>query len=179
LKELLFDLGEPLGFIRSQKYNRFYQHNFIAGLELGTYNNFEEYNFYDVLNALSIHMMVKEALSSGESEDSNERTILVPNINDEIAAKKKINLEISKLEFDPNTNNIEAYKKVTKTTLAMKKKDHCKAGFVEDFQFSSGHHQAAEVVINHLKYLVQKKRKLVHMEKLRHRCALIMMQFIQ
>jgi hypothetical protein len=58
LRNFLFALGEPLGFGNSFKGRKFLQDQFIASLELPTYQNFSSYQFLDVLDALSFRLMV-------------------------------------------------------------------------------------------------------------------------
>jgi hypothetical protein len=54
----LFALGDPLGFDESYRDQPELQTNFIASLELPIYNNFTQYQFLDVLDALSFRIMV-------------------------------------------------------------------------------------------------------------------------
>ena len=60
LRNLLFALGKPLGFDKSYEGNKLKQNKFIFSLDLATYNNFNNYQFLDVLDALSLRLIVKE-----------------------------------------------------------------------------------------------------------------------
>jgi Ca2+-binding EF-hand superfamily protein len=53
-KDFMFSLGSPLGFKESLVKNVVYQQDFIASLDLDIYSDFEFYNFYNVLQALSL-----------------------------------------------------------------------------------------------------------------------------
>ena len=60
LRQLLTDLGEPMGFDEPAKHSRNLQDKIMAQLELPIYNEFQSYQFLDVLDALSLKMMVHE-----------------------------------------------------------------------------------------------------------------------
>ena len=62
IKDMLFDLGSPLGWDVSYKDNESLQDKFIASLDLPIYNNFSDYMFMDVLEALALRIVVQEQL---------------------------------------------------------------------------------------------------------------------
>lgn len=49
------------------------QDKFIISLDLPTYNNFTDYQFLDVLDALSLRLMVHENFIKAEKEEKEER----------------------------------------------------------------------------------------------------------
>ena len=60
MPELLFELGDPLGWnTKTYKDNKIMQVNFIAELNITTYNNFRDVLFWDVIQALSKLYMVQ------------------------------------------------------------------------------------------------------------------------
>ena len=56
---MLLDLGEPLGWDDSYIESISKQDKFIAGLDLPIYNNFSDYRFLDVLEALALRLVVQ------------------------------------------------------------------------------------------------------------------------
>eukprot|EP00347_Sterkiella_histriomuscorum_P013361 403365010 len=73
LKPLLFKLGLPLGFDQSYQGSKSMQEKFIISLDLPTYNNFQDYQFLDVLDALSLRLMVHENFIKKEKEEKHEQ----------------------------------------------------------------------------------------------------------
>lgn len=65
---MLFDLGAPLGFDESFKQSRYLQDQFISALELPTYHAFHNYQFLDVLDALSFRLMILEYIIQYDGE---------------------------------------------------------------------------------------------------------------
>ena len=68
LRNLLFALGKPLGFDKSYEGNKLKQNKFIFSLELATYSNFSNYQFLNVLDALSLRLIVLENYLKHEKE---------------------------------------------------------------------------------------------------------------
>jgi hypothetical protein len=63
LRPFLFALGEPLGFYKDCAKSRFIQDKFIASLDLPTYHDFQDYQFLDILDALSFRLMVLDHIN--------------------------------------------------------------------------------------------------------------------
>lgn len=59
LPELLFMLGEPLGWDESYRNNQKLQDDFMEELNIQTYNGFKDYLFFDVIQALVKVYIVK------------------------------------------------------------------------------------------------------------------------
>ena len=65
LRGFLSQLGAPMGFDPViYKGKRYLQDNFMASLDLPIYYDFSKYQFLDVLDALSFHIMVVEYLKN-------------------------------------------------------------------------------------------------------------------
>lgn len=62
LRDLLANLGPPLGFSDRCKEDRDMQDRFIGQLKLPIYNDFSSYQFLDVLDALSLRAMVLDRI---------------------------------------------------------------------------------------------------------------------
>jgi hypothetical protein len=83
--KFLFDLGPPLGFDEDEYVGNIdLQDKFIGELNLSTYNNFKEFNFYDVMEALSLNLLILKnviekqlhAIKSNDSEFDKEKVEL-------------------------------------------------------------------------------------------------------
>jgi hypothetical protein len=64
----MFDLGSPLGWDETFKDNDREQEKFIISLELNTYNDFQSYEYQDMLHALCLEIKIRE-----EKEESAKR----------------------------------------------------------------------------------------------------------
>lgn len=69
LRPLLFKLGPPIGFDKSYEGDKASQDKFIISLDLPTYNNFSDYQFLDVLDALSLRLMVHDHYVKQQNEN--------------------------------------------------------------------------------------------------------------
>lgn len=59
MESFLKELGTPLAWNEEQAgYSRDYKENFVMNLELSLYNDFLDYQFYDVLEALTKKLMI-------------------------------------------------------------------------------------------------------------------------
>ncbi|TNV88195.1 hypothetical protein FGO68_gene12429 [Halteria grandinella] len=172
LRHFLFALGEPLGFDSRYLGQRFQQDQFIANLDLPTYQNFSSYQFMDILDALSFRLMVldhikKQGAHQGEvgGEKGNEEKTLQEendkmvqaNVDMEALIKDQMQKEINKLIFQKRSENIAAVKEVWEKELKKirhKEKNKDKAGF------TSSHHMAAEVAIRQMRHFIKVSRKL-------------------
>lgn len=57
-KDFMFALGYPLGWDETFKNNKEKQDDFISELCLPTYNNFRHFYFLDVMEAISMHLLI-------------------------------------------------------------------------------------------------------------------------
>jgi len=66
----LWELGDDLGWDESYRDDLEKQDMFIADLDLPVYNNFTNYNFIDLLEALSRNFLIKDTIkqAKGNSE---------------------------------------------------------------------------------------------------------------
>ena len=69
LKPFLFKLGAPLGWDKSFDGSKMKQDKFIISLNLPTYNDFQHYQFLDVLDALSLRVLVKENFEKKKQQE--------------------------------------------------------------------------------------------------------------
>lgn len=73
LRPFLKRLGEPMGFDFIEAHSRTLQDRFISSLELPTYNDFSKYQFRDVLDAISLRMMIIDHVSKDIGQKKPEK----------------------------------------------------------------------------------------------------------
>lgn len=71
LPDLLTALGPPLGWDESYKEDEEERVMFISDLNLPIYNGFSHYNFMDILEALSLKMMINAHKEKKKSSSTN------------------------------------------------------------------------------------------------------------
>lgn len=143
-------------------------------MELPIYNDFKNYQFLDVLEALSLRMLVKEQLKKQKSdrqqliEDSDfdapplelkphsssiQRNIIE---NEEVEIRKQIERDIYTLKLNDQFKNVADYKQVIEGESSV----HNQRKEFKVDKMTILHAKAAQVVVNQLKFL-SKKRKIV------------------
>ena len=68
---MMFMLGEPLGWGPEYQDNQELQSDFLEELNIPTYNNFKEFLFYDVVQALTKVYLVNVNKSEEEEEEAS------------------------------------------------------------------------------------------------------------
>lgn len=69
LRRFLLLIGPPFGFDKETLESKGLQDKFIAALNLPTYNSMSEYQFMDVLEAISMRLMVINMTNNKEQEN--------------------------------------------------------------------------------------------------------------
>lgn len=161
-----------MGFNLEELENKYLQDKFIAQLQLPTYDNFSKYQFVDVLDALSLRLMImdhtlKYKLSKRGSEgkdgdeikdqddedDSNDGSMNTEEQYEEI--KAMIKEDISKLMIHQEADDIMAVKEVK----AQEQKLLNPVLNKKDEELTSMHQAAAEVAISRMRKFIYLKRK--------------------
>ena len=171
LRNLLTALGDPLGFTQTELKNKYLQDKFIASLELPTYADFSKYQFLDVLNALSLRLMVIDHTrqfrssmsrsSKGEggslemSSDEEDESLDSEEQQEEV--KKSLQRDINKLVFHQRAEEITAVKEVMHREKNASPLHHSE---MRDGGLTSMHHAAAEVAINRMRRFVSLRRQV-------------------
>ncbi|CDW82905.1 voltage-gated ion channel superfamily [Stylonychia lemnae] len=177
IKDFLFDIGKPLGWDEGLIEKTGSQDQFIANLDLPIYNNFSDYMFFDVLQALALRLVVQEQISlekeRKKKENQQKDSILDESyepedeLGDEVKKeqeiKKEIEKDINKLEFQESAQKIQAVKEVVKD---QKKAITNQKNLQKDSHFTSLHQAAAQVAIQHMRYIVAKRKLIKHLNQL-------------
>ena len=101
--KLLFELGTPLGWDESFRNDHVKRHNFIQEINIPTYNDWEDYGYFDVLNFLSKMALVvqhkdrilKDANQDVDDEDVHSR--VVERVKDELQNELHQNSDFARL----------------------------------------------------------------------------------
>ena len=134
----------------------------MAQLDLPTYHDFTQYQFLDVLDALSFRVMVLDHIKNKNKEEQqqagDDNPLRQHGSNLEMDIKAELSHEVNKLIFQRKLEGTTAVKDVMHKEGKQSRGGHSgrdKSGL------TSSHHMAAEATVRKMKEFIRKKKSIV------------------
>ncbi|TNV87903.1 hypothetical protein FGO68_gene16047 [Halteria grandinella] len=163
LRRFLIRLGSPFGFDRETLQSKPLQDRFIAALNLPTYNSMSDYQFMDVLDAISMRLMVINITKNKENEgrmDSIAESVEGDKRDTEQRQQEnrvELEKEINKLILNDNYAGITSFKEIKKIESRIHYDTRLNAQ--KDGNFTSAHVATAEWAFARMKRFLKIKQR--------------------